>query len=303
MRCGATFFNELSRFVLYHLQNTLVPRKYQDDPDLSAWVEMMRALWNRDYRSQLDPNLHVPDVITAPVEASVDLNSTSYPLISKPSDDLTEASGEAVAAGESSFTDDAAAAAVLQGLIGASIPETLEVPLPTKGLTRERKDKLEQLGFVWCVRMKQFDDQWDEMFRQLVQYKEKHGDCLVPSRYEENVRLGKWVETQRYEFTKRKRAEEGEGFAAKSISSSRLTVERQRRLETIGFEWKVKNKMKRFYDKQWDKMFGRLLEYKEKFGNTRVPKHYPDDAKLYVRLSNLSKLCHFLSHKRKYFIS
>ena len=31
---------------------------------------------------------------------------------------------------------------------------------------------------------------------QLVEYKETNGHCLVPSRYEENSKLGKWVETQ-----------------------------------------------------------------------------------------------------------
>lgn len=266
-------------FFIY-LQTTLVPRKYPDDPDLSAWVEMMRALWNRDYRSQADPNLHVPDVINAPVEANADTTSTLFPFDTKPSDYLTE-SGEEAAVDLGSCTDDAAAAAVLHGLIGAPVPETLDVPLPTKGLTRERKEKLDNLGFVWCVRMKQFDDQWDEMFRQLIQYREKHGDCLVPSRYEENVRLGKWVETQRYEYTKRKRAEQtGVTQAAKCTTFSRLTADRQLKLESIGFEWKVKNKMKRFYDKQWETMFERLLAYKKEFGNTRVPKLYCNDPKL-----------------------
>ena len=40
-------------------------------------------------------------------------------------------------------------------------------------------------------------------------------------------------------------------------ANPRLTEERLRRLESIGFEWKVKHKMKRYYDKQWDQMFGR----------------------------------------------
>jgi len=235
----------------------------------------MRALWNRDYRSRADPNLQVPEVITAPINADVN---------------HTESDAAAPASVDNPLTEDAAAAAVLQGLIGATarawVPappslDSLEVPLPTKGLTKERKEKLDQIGFVWCVRMKQFDDQWDEMFRQLQEYKEKHGDCLVPSRFEENVRLGKWTETQRYEYTKLHRSTSGsEQPATKPAAVSRLTQERQRRLEAIGFEWRVKNKMKRFYDKQWEQMFDRLLEYKKTFGNTRVPKQYPDDPKL-----------------------
>jgi Helicase associated domain len=263
-----------------YLQNTLVPRKYPDDPDLSAWVEMMRALWNRDYHSQADPNLYVRETINSPIDANVDATLTSLPFDSRPSDFLTE-SGDEAAVGLGSITDDAAAVAVLHGLIGAPVSETLDFSLPTNGLTSERKEKLDNLGFVWCVRMKQFDDHWDEMFRQLIQYREKHGDCLVPSRCEENVRLGKWVETQRYEYTKMKRAEQtGEMEAAKSTPSSRLTADRQRKLESIGFEWTVKNKMKRYYDKKWEEIFERLLAYKQKFGNTRVPKVFDDDPKL-----------------------
>lgn len=73
-------------------------------------------------------------------------------------------------------------------------PAAVEVPAavatlegadkPAKKLTEERKTKLEELGFVWSLRSKRVDDHWDDMFLKLVQYKEQHGDCLVPSRFE-----------------------------------------------------------------------------------------------------------------------
>lgn len=138
-----------------------------------------------------------------------------------------------------------------------------------------------------------------------MEYKNIHGDCLgksmslvftitqrlvshvytsllVPSRYEDNLKLGKWVETQRYERTKLLRVvtDSAETSETKRSINSRLTEERQRRLESIGFEWKVRNKMKRYYDKQWDQMFDRLLEFKAKQGHCLVPKRYPDDMKL-----------------------
>jgi hypothetical protein len=110
----------------------------------------------------------------------------------------------------------------------------------------------------------------------------------VPSRFEENNKLGKWVETQRYEYTKLQRATEQKGqlkeeepVAGKNHPTNpRLTEERRRRLEAIGFEWKVKNKMKRYYDRQWDAMFEKLLKFKEEQGNCLVPKRYPPDIKL-----------------------
>lgn len=114
----------------------------------------------------------------------------------------------------------------------------------------------------------------------------------MPSRYEANVKLGKWVETQRYEYTKLQRAanggaaevlEEPEPVNLQSkprMTNPRLTEERLRRLESIGFEWKVKHKMKRYYDKQWDQMFERLLQFKETTGHCMVPKRFPQDVKL-----------------------
>ena len=103
------------------------------------------------------------------------------------------------------------------------------------------------------------------MFNQLKEYKIKHGDCLVPSRYEENFKLGKWVETQRYEYTKLQRAStpSGDGDESKPGANPRLTAERRHRLEAIGFEWKVKHKMKKYYDRQWDTMFEKLLQFKK----------------------------------------
>jgi hypothetical protein len=127
------------------------------------------------------------------------------------------------------------------------------------------------------------------MFRQLVHYKNGHGDCLVPSRYEENLKLGKWVETQRYEYTKLQRASSG-GTSAEvkeqeidpASGKPRASGDRRaiRRLEAIGFEWKVKHKMKRYYDRQWDAMFDKLLKFRDETGHVMVPKRYPPEIKL-----------------------
>jgi hypothetical protein len=92
------------------------------------------------------------------------------------------------------------------------------------------------------------------------------------------------VETQRYEYTKLQRAAQMDdgtvGEDVKPTTNPRLTAERRARLEGIGFEWKVKHKMKRYYDRQWDSMFEKLLKFKADNGHCLVPKRYPPDVKL-----------------------
>lgn len=93
------------------------------------------------------------------------------------------------------------------------------------------------------------------------------------------------VETQRYEYTKLQRVagqgeaqaqveeqpqEEGKPGKKPRSNNPRLTEERRRRLEAIGFEWKVKNKMKRYYDRQWDSMYEKLMQYKAEHGHWYV---------------------------------
>ena len=177
--------------------------------------------------------------------------------------------------------------------------------------------KLEAIGFTFKVRGKKGDEQWDAMFQQVVEYKERTGDCLVPSRYALNPQLAKWVEGQRYEHTLLQRAKEEEAQAAKGSSKHInddvvhdvtkdgslamdkedirpvatvddkkkkrkifLNEERIRRLDEIGFVWRVKNKMKRFHDRQWDEIYAELVEYKQQHGDCLVPKRYPESPRL-----------------------
>lgn len=132
--------------------NCLVPRKFDEDPKLSTWVETQRHLWNRDFRKQ-----EVPSPTQDVPESFVSVDEQLPPEIA------------ALGATNDFFMEDT----------------------KIKRLTPERKLKLDQLGFVWSLRSKRTEDHWDEMFKQLVEYKSIHGDCLVPSRYETNLKLGK----------------------------------------------------------------------------------------------------------------
>jgi len=66
----------------------------------------------------------------------------------------------------------------------------------------------------------------------------------------------------------------------KRATNSRLSEERVARLDSIGFQWKVKNKMKKHYEKQWQDMFQLLLKYREDHGDCMVPRKNPALPKL-----------------------
>ena len=67
------------------------------------------------------------------------------------------------------------------------------------------------------------------MLEELIEYKEKYGDCLVLRRYKSNLNLGTWVSTQRHQYQVKKKGK-----------SNYLTDERIHKLEEFDFVWKVK---------------------------------------------------------------
>ena len=62
---------------------------------------------------------------------------------------------------------------------------------------------------------------WDEKFRALVAYSDKHGDCSVPWNYNGDQSLGSWIYYQRYR-------------------KGHLTEEQKEQLDDLGFDWKTK---------------------------------------------------------------
>ena len=82
-------------------------------------------------------------------------------------------------------------------------------------IMRSRIARLDSLGFVWEFFS---STRWEDMFAQLSAFKEVHGHCNVPQRWPENIKLGRWVNTQRWRL-------------------SRLTPGRKHMLDELGFVW------------------------------------------------------------------
>lgn len=98
-------------------------------------------------------------------------------------------------------------------------------------------------------------DHWSEKFDELVDFRKRFGHCLVPNNWIENVKLSQWVKRQRHQY---KLKREGK--------NSSLCDEKIIALESIGFTWSVQ-------EDTWEERFQQLVEYKEFYGHTNVPKN------------------------------
>jgi hypothetical protein len=129
-------------------------------------------------------------------------------------------------------------------------------------LDPDRQKRLEEIGFEWAT-----SATWDEMCALLKQFKKREGHCKVPqSHIEDEANLGTWVNTQRQLNTKEK-----------------LDLDRQKRLEEIGFEWATSAK--------WDEMHALLKQFKKREGHCRVPfSHQEGEANLGAWVSHQRNL-------------
>jgi hypothetical protein len=89
-------------------------------------------------------------------------------------------------------------------------------------MTQERTEELDSVDFCWDTH----EATWLERIRELSEFRESHGSCVVPTSYTENSKLCTWVHHQRRQYKKFK---EGK--------PCHITEERIRALETLGFVW------------------------------------------------------------------
>ncbi len=128
------------------------------------------------------------------------------------------------------------------------------------------KDHIEIIGTSICseklknsIGIKVVDhilESWSVRYGQLLDYKEKEGDCNVPANYKDNRSLGKWCNTQR---TMKKK--------------DKLAQDKIDQLNEIGFVWDQ-------LEAAWREQFAALKAFKEKEGDCNVPYNYKDNPSL-----------------------
>src|SRR5206468_2885002 len=104
----------------------------------------------------------------------------------------------------------------------------------TGKLSSERIRRLSELGISWDART----DLWEQRLSELIEFKKKHGHCLVPSSDPDYRELFGWVSTQR-------------GFRKRG----KLRADRIRHLDDLGFVWNSK-------DEAWEARFNQLVSFR-----------------------------------------
>jgi hypothetical protein len=156
-------------------------------------------------------------------------------------------------------------------------------------LSPERIKRLEEIGFTWDP----FEEQFEKGFQETLIYKESTGNPNVQWHYEtsEGYRLGTWdileeqfekgfQETLLYkEKTGNPNASQGhktpecyqlgkwQGVKRGLYKKNKLSVDRIKRLEEIGFTWDL-------LEEKFENGFQQTLLYKERTGNPNAPHKY-----------------------------
>jgi len=121
------------------------------------------------------------------------------------------------------------------------------------------------------------DRRWENHFRSLLDYKERYGgSTAVPQTYKTKPELGIWVHRQRTKYF-----------------DGSLSQNRKERLNAIGFVWQVTKFV------PWETMYQRLVEYKERFGTTQVPRLYKENPALGYWVYNQRQKCKKEERRRK----
>ena len=116
-------------------------------------------------------------------------------------------------------------------------------------LIKNRRDRLEALGFVWDA----ITQQWEENFNALKKFKDREGHCRVLKEHtEDGKQIGQWLGTLRGK-------------------RSKLSEDRRRRLDELGFVWDP-------FTELWEEGFDALIKFKEREGHCLVPFTYIDSG-------------------------
>ena len=132
----------------------------------------------------------------------------------------------------------------------------------------ERWRRLNALGLAWRI-PGALDPRWENSFQRLEEFRRRFGHCHVPAEWKENLNLGRWVVKTRI-----------------LRKLGRLSKEKLRRLDEIGFVWNPTSKREAEQDVVWSKWLAKLEAFHARHGHWRVPTDKPSLHSLRVWMDN-----------------
>ncbi|KAL7537210.1 hypothetical protein ACHAXR_007654, partial [Thalassiosira sp. AJA248-18] len=127
-------------------------------------------------------------------------------------------------------------------------------------LDQAKYDRLTEVGWKPHLENCSREDvrKWELMYETMVAYKNKFGNCDVPTKYPQNQPLANWTIMQRDRFRQ-----------------NRMSQDRIDKLRVLDFQFKA-------YEREstrkalWEEKYNLLQEYKAEHGDCKVPKVYKD---------------------------
>ena len=98
-------------------------------------------------------------------------------------------------------------------------------------LTQHRYEALTSINFNINPKNSS-DGSWRKRYKELVLFKQLHGNCKVPQKYSENPSLGRWVHKQRHDLL---RIQVQTDYHANDLMKQRIAA-----LNKIGFDWSLR---------------------------------------------------------------
>jgi hypothetical protein len=127
-------------------------------------------------------------------------------------------------------------------------------------------------------------EKWSQRFRDLVEFREAFGHCLVPLEFPPNPSLAHWVKRQRCQY---KAKMEGR--------HSTLSNERRTALEDLGFIWDS-------HKATWEERLTEIIRFKETHGHTNIANKHTTNPQLRawvkVRLNQCTVFLSFSSQRQ-----
>ena len=117
----------------------------------------------------------------------------------------------------------------------------------SEGLSSDRKEKLDALGFAWDA----LAERWEEAISHLQSFKKREGHCKVPTGHkEDDFKLGQWVRVQR-------------------TQKDHISPDRKQRLDDLEFVWEP-------LTQAWEEAFNHLQSFKDREGHCKVPQNHKE---------------------------